>query len=458
MNLAPHIARATESDMVILVISNLSFDFEESHRDVLHRIEELHQGIQVICDPKDLHLTNLSTFGNWGILPIFSKKQHADRTVHRFFDNVLKARIPVLTMYIDLDQVAENMTEGTLPIQVGKIIGGTAFDRFMTGKEIWTYLISKLRLFEMARASSKISFPQKPTEEIEKYSWSTIKEELDQIELNNGLVDRRGKFSLYLSKFKNLSAIPHEVGRLRAKTFNEVGEGSGKPIDLDTFDQAYDQLFLVDQDEQCIVGGYRIAPCDEILEQYGIEGLYMHTLYRIDNQIIPTLKNSIELGRSFIVQAYQRKQLPLFLLWNGILNYLKKREHCRYVFGLVSISRAYSDISRNLITTYLRRYHFNRDVAVHFIPRQEYYTTSSEDSLENVMRVLNGELIKLDELISEIEPENYRLPVLIRKYISQNARFIGFNIDPDFSHCVDGLMMLDFQDVPVQTLQLLQNK
>jgi len=35
------------------------------------------------------------------------------------------------------------------------------------------------------------------------------------------------------------------------------------------------------------------------------------------------------------------------------------------------------------------------------------------------------------------------VPVLLRQYLKLNAKLLGFNIDPDFHDCLDGLMLVD---------------
>ena len=46
-----------------------------------------------------------------------------------------------------------------------------------------------------------------------------------------------------------------------------------------------------------------------------------------------------------------------------------------------------------------------------------------------------------------------RLPVLIKKYIKQNARVIAFNVDPLFNNAVDGLMYIKISDLPESTVK-----
>jgi hypothetical protein len=48
--------------------------------------------------------------------------------------------------------------------------------------------------------------------------------------------------------------------------------------------------------------------------------------------------------------------------------------------------------------------------------------------------------------------------MLMKQYIRQNARFLGFNLDPNFNDALDGLMILDIADVPANTIDLLKRE
>ena len=39
-----------------------------------------------------------------------------------------------------------------------------------------------------------------------------------------------------------------------------------------------------------------------------------------------------------------------------------------------------------------------------------------------------------------------------------NAKIIGFNIDPKFNMCLDGLLILDIFDVPMKTIESLSKE
>lgn len=64
----------------------------------------------------------------------------------------------------------------------------------------------------------------------------------------------------------------------------------------------------------------------------------------------------------------------------------------------------------------------------------------------------DADLNKFDKLIDELEPV-LRMPVLVKKYIKQNARVIGFNVDPKFNDAVDGLMYIRISNLPKSTVK-----
>ena len=64
-----------------------------------------------------------------------------------------------------------------------------------------------------------------------------------------------------------------------------------------------------------------------------------------------------------------------------------------------------------------------------------------------------ADLNKFDKFIDEIEPGALRLPVLLKKYIKQNARLVAFNVDPLFNNSVDGLMYIKIADLPESTVR-----
>ena len=70
-----------------------------------------------------------------------------------------------------------------------------------------------------------------------------------------------------------------------------------------------------------------------------------------------------------------------------------------------------------------------------------------------VFDAAKADMQKFDKVIDEIEPGALRIPVLIKKYVKQNARLVAFNVDPKFNNAVDGLMYIKVSEIPESTVK-----
>ena len=265
-------------------------------------------------------------------------------------------------------------------------------------------------------------------------------------------------YSVYCAPTIKIPNILNEIGRLREVTFRAVGEGTNRSMDLDEFDLYYYHLFIWDNDTNRIVGAYRVGKGKDIIDRYGVKGFYIHTLFKIRKEMLPVLYESIELGRSFIVEDYQRKPFPLFMLWKGILYFLIKNPEYRYLVGPVTISGKYTDVSKELIMKFIKRNHWNEEFARYITPRCKYRVETNDPDVEVMVEASGDNIATLDKVIGDIEPSSDKLPVLLKKYISLNGRITGFNIDPKFNMCLDGLLILDLFDVPMSTVEALSKE
>lgn len=272
------------------------------------------------------------------------------------------------------------------------------------------------------------------------------------------LIASQGEFDIFVAEAKDIPQTLQEIGRLREITFRAVGEGTGKPRDLDEYDLYYRQLILWDREAQRVAGGYRMGLGDEIFERYGVAGFYISSLFKIKEGFYPTMQKAVELGRSYITPDHQKKRLPLFLLWKGILYFLLKNPQYRYLYGPVSISKFYSNISRGVIVAFIKKYFFNHELAQYLKPRKPFMVQVDKVDIEMLAGNLSDELQALDSLIEDIEPEHIRIPVLVRQYLKLNARFISFNVDPNFSDVLDGFIILDLNDVPYSMIEALRKE
>lgn len=283
-----------------------------------------------------------------------------------------------------------------------------------------------------------------------------IETEVGKLE-ENYLLFRSKNYAVVCAPSVEMPNLMTEIGRLRELTFRGVGEGTNRKIDVDEFDLYFWQLFIWDEDEKRIVGAYRAGKGKEIVERFGVNGFYIQSLFKIDKRFLPVLEQCIELGRSFVVPDYQRKPLPLFLLWKGILYFLIKNPEYRYLIGPVSISNRFSDFSKGVIISFMKSNYFDHNFARFIKSRNKFNIPINEEDFNLIFEDSN-DLAKLDKFIQEVEPFDYRMPVLLKKYVKLNGKIIGFNVDPKFNNSLDGLLILDLFRVPVETITSLSKE
>lgn len=296
-------------------------------------------------------------------------------------------------------------------------------------------------------------FPRRPKEIVGPEPHHRIAAEVKA--LHDVKLTSQGEFDLYLAPAERIPHLLREIGRQREITFRAVGEGTNKSIDLDEFDLYYDHLVLWDREADRFVGAYRIGDGKRIMERYGRRGFYTSTLFRMERPMDRVLRQSFELGRSFIVQDYQKHRLPLYLLWRGLLLLLLKHADHRYLIGPVSISSNYSAFSRSLIMEFVRQHHYDHELARHVHPRNRFHIKPDKAESDALLEAAD-DLRMLDKLIADIEPKESAIPVLLKKYLMLNSKIIGFNSDPRFNDSLDGLILMDLTTVPEKTIEDLK--
>jgi hypothetical protein len=59
----------------------------------------------------------------------------------------------------------------------------------------------------------------------------------------------------------------------------------------------------------------------------------------------------------------------------------------------------------------------------------------------------------LSDVISDVEPSRTGIPVLLRQYLKLGGKLLGFNIDPEFSDALDGLIVVDLLNIERKTME-----
>jgi len=318
-----------------------------------------------------------------------------------------------------------------------------------------TYLLAQAYMKEglLQQIPSTLKIPKPQRKIATAVRTEVIEGEIGKLREKDMRLLQSNNYEVFLAQQKDMPFILQEIGRQREITFREVGEGTNNAIDLDEFDSFYHHLFLWDNKDKAIVGAYRMGMGAEIFPKFGIDGFYLQKLFRFEPELFDMMNKSIEMGRAYIIKEYQQKPMPLFLLWKGIVHTTLRHPEHQYLIGGVSISNQFSNFSKSLMIEFMKSHYWDPYVAQYIRPKNEFKVKLKDADKEFVFDETKADLNKFDRLIDEVEPGSLRLPVLIKKYIKQNARVIAFNVDPLFNNAVDGLMYIRIADLPESTVK-----
>lgn len=265
---------------------------------------------------------------------------------------------------------------------------------------------------------------------------------------NSQLIGQTGDGKkIYLFDYADNSAVMNEIGRLREVSFRKVNEGVNKKRDLDQYDQYYKHIVLWDDEDLEIVGAYRIGEGESINATYGKYGFYSNTLFRFKKPFIKYLDNSIELGRSFVQPKYWGTR-ALDYLWYGIGAYLKHNPQVKYMFGPVSLSGHYPQYAKELIVDFYSNYFGSEESMVE--AQMEFEFETSDIALDNPFSYKDyKEDFKL--LKNKLKSMDLTIPTLYKQYSELcedgGIKFYDFNVDPDFSNCIDSFIVVEIAKI-----------
>ena len=252
--------------------------------------------------------------------------------------------------------------------------------------------------------------------------------------------------AIYLYRFDGDSTVMREIGRLREVSFRAVGEGCGRRRDMDVYDRDYDHIVLWDDEALELVGAYRLRRTADLSagnssNVRNTEKLYSDTLFEYRAEAQHYFAEGVELGRSFVQPRYWGRR-SLDLLWYGIGAYVKKFPDVRYLFGPVSISNSFPSTAKDQLVNFYRHY-FPAPSA--WAKARLPYRSMHVDGAARWLRVGYSE--GFTQLKAELTEMNLSVPTLYKQYTELcedgGVQFVDFNVDPDFSDCIDGLVLVD---------------
>ena len=237
----------------------------------------------------------------------------------------------------------------------------------------------------------------------------------------------------YAVRFARTEQELEEVLRLRYQVFNvEMDEGldesylSGR--DIDHYDSGCHHMIIIHKGSGLIIGTYRLQT-RAMANAHA--GFYSENEFKMDMLPSTILEQSVELGRACIHLDHRNGRV-LFLLWRGLINYLKLNEK-RYFFGCCSITSQDPEEGKRVMD------HLSEEGFVH----SEYY-------LEPQPRYT----CYPDSLVVRAQGK-VKIPRLMRMYLSYNVKVCGPPaIDRDFK-TIDYFVLWDLESVSEETHKLL---
>ncbi len=266
-----------------------------------------------------------------------------------------------------------------------------------------------------------------------------------------------GKNPIYIFSAKDSPMLMQEIGRLREVAFREAGGGTGKAVDIDSYDTAeipYKQLIVWDEEDEEILGGYRFINLNEVpREKLNDLPLATQGLFEFSDEFKQDyLPYTIELGRSFVQSnlksenAGRKILFALDNLWDGLGALVVNNPDVRYFFGKVTMYTHYHKFARDLILFFLNKHFGDKDNLVTPVTPLEYHT-----SVDKLNAVFTGKSYKEDYKIlsKQVREQNELIPPLINTYmnLSPTMRSFGSSINDHFGDVEETGILITIKDI-----------
>ena len=249
--------------------------------------------------------------------------------------------------------------------------------------------------------------------------------------------------------------VMREIARLREISYRDGGGATGKEMDIDemdTMDKPYHQLIVWDPDAQQIVGGYRYILGPDVVLRDGQPFITSAHLFHYSERFIRDyLPQTIEFGRAFVQPMYQKREMgvkALFALdniWDGIGAIMHNNPDIRWMIGKVTIYPDYHPTARDLIYTYLDRYHRGEEglfAPYHPLPIPKELAVAcpfeGEDKQENYHNLQHA-----------VREQGTVIPPMFSAYLNltNDLQFFGNAVNDELANVYETGIMVDLETV-----------
>ena len=247
---------------------------------------------------------------------------------------------------------------------------------------------------------------------------------------------------IYIITYQQAPNVMREIGRLREIAFRAAGGGTGMELDWDEFDTCehpYYQLIVWDPEEEQILGGYRFLPGEEIrFDAQGQPILATSHMFYFSEEFKQTfLRDTVELGRSFVTLEYQSTRaltkgiFALDNLWDGLGALTVVIPGLKYFFGKMTMYPSFNRQARDMILYFLHKHFGDPDHLV--TPMTPIQIETPEETLRDLF-VCNDFKSDYRILNSEVRKRGFNIPPLVNAYmgLSPTMRVFGTAVNHEF--------------------------
>ncbi|MEM9486790.1 MAG: GNAT family N-acetyltransferase [Cyanobacteria bacterium P01_F01_bin.116] len=265
---------------------------------------------------------------------------------------------------------------------------------------------------------------------------------------------------IYLVTADDSPRVMTEIGRIREVEFRREGGGTGKPKDIDIFDQGpvpYRQLVVWDPVAQEIVSMYRYILCRDAIYSDGELELATARLFDFSQQFREQyLPKTIELGRSVVNRSAQRCRLGLFAVWCGLGALVREYPDMDYFFGKVTIASLHSQSIKDLLLQIMQCYGSSREMLV--VPKMHcrvHDPAISNLSSPNLLWTEKSHQTVLNSFKSDLKQTRQLMPSLLNSYLktSDQLHYFGSVCNLEFGNVIEAAILIPINSIKAKRRQ-----
>ena len=225
-------------------------------------------------------------------------------------------------------------------------------------------------------------------------------------------------FSQHIDRFSvelaTSGQLIEKAQSLRHKVFTGY-EGKDK----DSFDSYCTHIVVIDKETDAVVGTYRLL-LDSVAQKN--DGFYAETKFNLTNIKNNCRRESLEMGRSCVDEAY-RKYPIINLMWGQIISFMEKY-NIRYLFGCPRINPTTPQGVGEILNFFKKHYFAPAQLRVSPLAKAKYDYDATTSSLSD------REIMKL-------------IPSLLKGYLKFGAAICG---DPAHNKEFDSIIFFMILD------------